>query len=82
MVVVVPLCYLLLLFPLSSREFAKEKDRVESRAGFLLLKEEQKLEREMNGYMNWICKAGKIRNPKNRQILAQTAALWVTLQKD
>ena len=29
-------------------EFAKEKDRVESRAGFLLLKEEQKLEREMN----------------------------------
>ena len=56
----------LLLFPLSSREFAKEKDRVESRAGFLLLKEEQKLEREMNGYMNWICKAGKIRNGKNQ----------------
>ena len=27
-------------------EFAKEKDRVESRAGFLLLKEEQKLEKE------------------------------------
>lgn len=42
----------------SVREFAKEKDRVESRAGFLLLKEQQKLEREMNGYMNWICKAG------------------------
>merc|ERR1719320_1088788 len=40
-----------------SGEFAKEKDRVESRAGFLLLKEEQKLEKEMNGYMNWICKA-------------------------
>ena len=44
------------------REFAKEKDRVESRAGFLLLKEEQKLEREMNGYMNWICRAGKKSN--------------------
>ena len=41
-------------------EFAKEKDRVESRAGFLLLKEEQKLEKEMNGYMNWICKAGTL----------------------
>merc|ERR1719232_1880112 len=40
-----------------SGEFAKEKERVESRAGFLLLKEEQKLEKEMNGYMNWICKA-------------------------
>jgi len=49
-----------LLFVLpSGREFAKEKDRVESRAGFLLLKEQQKLEREMNGYMNWICKAGE-----------------------
>ncbi|CAB4055192.1 CACNA1B [Lepeophtheirus salmonis] len=46
-------CSILLLLT----EFAKEKDRVESRAGFLLLKEEQKLEREMNGYMNWICKA-------------------------
>ena len=42
-------------------EFAKEKDRVESRAGFLLLKEEQKLEKEMNGYMNWICKAGNLK---------------------
>ena len=41
------------------REFAKEKDRVQSRADFLLLKEKQKLEREMNGYMNWICRAGK-----------------------
>ena len=36
---------------------------MESRAGFLLLKEEQKLEKEMNGYMNWICKAGKESNP-------------------
>ena len=45
---------------MSPSEFAKEKDRVESRAGFLLLKEEQKLEKEMNGYMNWICKAGAI----------------------
>ena len=43
----------------SCSEFGKEKDRVESRAGFLLLKEEQKLEREMNGYMDWICRAGR-----------------------
>merc|ERR1719264_2327861 len=40
-----------------SGEFAKEKERVESRAGFMALKEQQKLEKEMNGYMNWICKA-------------------------
>lgn len=32
---------------------------MESRAGFLRLKEEQKLEREMDGYMNWICRAGE-----------------------
>jgi hypothetical protein len=54
-----------LFFPLPRlivSEFAKEKDRVESRAGFLLLKEQQKLEREMNGYMNWICKAGEQNN--------------------
>ena len=52
-----------------SSEFAKEKDRVESRAGFLLLKEEQKLEKEMNGYMNWICKAGRktVKIQKRRQ---------------
>ncbi len=31
---------------------------MESRAIFLRIKEEQKLEREMNGYMNWICRAG------------------------
>lgn len=43
----------------SSSEFAKEKDRVESRAGFLHTKEEQKLEREMRGYMDWICRAGQ-----------------------
>ena len=41
------------------REFAKEKDRVESRAGFLKLKEKQRIELEMDGYMNWICRAGK-----------------------
>jgi hypothetical protein len=31
------------------REFAKEKERVESRAGFIQLKEQQKLEKELNG---------------------------------
>ena len=50
-------------------EFAKEKDRVESRAGFLLLKEEQKLEREMNGYMNWICRAGKCQYYQRKNVL-------------
>ena len=39
-------------------EFAKEKERVESRAGFMALKEQQKLEKELTGYVEWICRAG------------------------
>ena len=42
---------------LFSREFAKEKERVESRAGFMALKESQRLERELTGYVDWICRA-------------------------
>ena len=38
------------------REFAKEKERVESRAGFMALKEQQKLEKELTGYVDWICR--------------------------
>ena len=41
------------------REFAKEKERVESRAGFMALKESQRLERELTGYVDWICRAGR-----------------------
>ncbi len=52
------------------REFAKEKDRVESRAVFLRIKEEQKLEREMNGYMNWICRAGGSHTKNGRACVA------------
>ena len=36
-------------FVLFFSEFAKEKERVESRAGFMQLKEQQKLEKELNG---------------------------------
>merc|ERR1719483_1270149 len=40
-----------------SGEFAKEKEREESRAGFMALKEQQKLEKELTGYVDWICRA-------------------------
>ena len=46
---------------LCCREFAKEKERVESRAGFMALKEQQKLEKELTGYVEWICRAGEAR---------------------
>ena len=30
---------------------------MESRAGFMALKESQRLERELTGYVDWICRA-------------------------
>ena len=40
-------------------EFAKERERVENRQAFLKLRRQQQLERELNGYVDWICTAGK-----------------------
>lgn len=41
------------------REFAKEREKVENRQTFLKLRRQQQLERELNGYVDWICKAGE-----------------------
>ncbi|XP_037400628.1 voltage-dependent P/Q-type calcium channel subunit alpha-1A isoform X5 [Pygocentrus nattereri] len=40
-----------------SGEFAKERERVENRREFLKLRRQQQIERELNGYLEWICKA-------------------------
>lgn len=40
------------------REFAKEREKVENRQSFLKMRRHQQLERELNGYVEWICKAG------------------------
>uniref|UniRef100_A0A674P6F4 Voltage-dependent P/Q-type calcium channel subunit alpha-1A n=1 Tax=Takifugu rubripes TaxID=31033 RepID=A0A674P6F4_TAKRU len=42
-----------------SGEFAKERERVENRSEFLKLRRQQQIERELNGYLEWICKAGE-----------------------
>lgn len=39
-------------------EFAKEREKVENRQEFLKLRRQQQLERELNGYVQWICRAG------------------------
>uniref|UniRef100_A0A3Q2ZEI7 Voltage-dependent P/Q-type calcium channel subunit alpha-1A n=1 Tax=Kryptolebias marmoratus TaxID=37003 RepID=A0A3Q2ZEI7_KRYMA len=39
-----------------SGEFAKERERVENRREFLKLRRQQQIERELNGYLEWICK--------------------------
>uniref|UniRef100_A0A8C4HJW2 Voltage-dependent N-type calcium channel subunit alpha n=1 Tax=Dicentrarchus labrax TaxID=13489 RepID=A0A8C4HJW2_DICLA len=51
-----------------SGEFAKERERVEKRQEFLKLRRQQQIERELTGYLEWICKAGQ----------KHTHTLWVT----
>lgn len=46
-------------FPSLDSEFAKERERVENRRAFLKLRRQQQIERELNGYLEWIFKAGK-----------------------
>ena len=48
------------LFCLLNREFAKERERVENRRAFLKFRKEQQIDREFNGYLEWICKAEEV----------------------
>ncbi|XP_031779373.1 voltage-dependent calcium channel type A subunit alpha-1 isoform X8 [Nasonia vitripennis] len=43
-----------------SGEFAKEREKVENRQTFLKMRRHQQLERELNGYVEWICKAEEV----------------------
>ncbi|KAF7240971.1 Voltage-dependent N-type calcium channel subunit alpha-1B [Varanus komodoensis] len=47
-----------------SGEFAKERERVENRRAFLKLRRQQQIERELNGYLEWIFKAGAQAGPE------------------
>lgn len=49
---------ILLIFASLRSEFAKEREKVENRQEFLKLRRAAQLERELNGYVQWICKAG------------------------
>lgn len=41
-------------------EFAKEREKVENRQEFLKLRQAQQMERELDGYVEWVCKAGNL----------------------
>nr|XP_006819159.1 PREDICTED: voltage-dependent P/Q-type calcium channel subunit alpha-1A-like [Saccoglossus kowalevskii] len=43
-----------------SGEFAKERERVENRRAFLKLRRQQQIERELNGYLEWLSKAEEV----------------------
>ncbi|XP_071055556.1 voltage-dependent calcium channel type A subunit alpha-1 isoform X4 [Onthophagus taurus] len=43
-----------------SGEFAKEREKVENRQEFLKLRRQAQLEKELSGYVQWICKAEEV----------------------
>lgn len=43
-----------------SSEFAKEREKVENRQEFLKLRQAQQVERELDGYVEWVCKAEEV----------------------
>jgi len=43
------------------REFAKERERVENRRAFLKLRKQQVVDRQAEAYLEWICKAGALK---------------------
>ncbi|XP_035684363.1 voltage-dependent calcium channel type A subunit alpha-1-like isoform X11 [Branchiostoma floridae] len=40
--------------------FAKERERVENRREFLKMRRQAQIEKELNGYLEWICKAEEV----------------------
>lgn len=66
-------------------EFAKEREKVENRQEFLKLRQKAQVERELDGYVEWVCKAGKLKtfytwnvsvlNPKHLILFAEEVIL-------
>jgi hypothetical protein len=46
------------LFDFLNREFAKEREKVESRRTYLKMRRQNQMDNELHGYIDWICKAG------------------------
>ena len=56
------ICYFIkiknyLTFIIFKREFAKEREKVESRRNYLKLRRQNQMDSELHGYIDWICKA-------------------------
>lgn len=41
-------------------EFAKEREKVENRQEFLKIRQAAQVERELDGYVEWVCKAEEV----------------------
>uniref|UniRef100_M3ZYX6 Voltage-dependent N-type calcium channel subunit alpha n=1 Tax=Xiphophorus maculatus TaxID=8083 RepID=M3ZYX6_XIPMA len=60
-----------------SGEFAKERERVEKRQEFLKLRRQQQIERELTGYLEWICKAEEVLLEEEDEIAEEKAPMDV-----
>ncbi|XP_017163319.1 voltage-dependent N-type calcium channel subunit alpha-1B-like isoform X4 [Poecilia reticulata] len=58
-----------------SGEFAKERERVEKRQEFLKLRRQQQIERELTGYLEWICKAEEVLLEEEDEIAEEKAPM-------
>ncbi|XP_054896571.1 voltage-dependent N-type calcium channel subunit alpha-1B isoform X2 [Poeciliopsis prolifica] len=58
-----------------SGEFAKERERVEKRQEFLKLRRQQQIERELTGYLEWICKAEEVLLEEEEEIAEEKAPM-------
>ncbi|XP_074546394.1 voltage-dependent N-type calcium channel subunit alpha-1B isoform X4 [Halichoeres trimaculatus] len=58
-----------------SGEFAKERERVEKRREFLKLRRQQQIERELTGYLEWICKAEEVLLEEEDEIAEEKSPL-------
>lgn len=52
--------WLVLLSKIRISEFAKEREKVENRQEFLKLRRRQQVQKELDGYVDWICKAEEV----------------------
>jgi hypothetical protein len=48
------------LFPSSSREFSKEREKAKARGDFQKLREKQQMEEDLRGYLDWITQAEEL----------------------
>lgn len=63
------------LFVFCYSEFAKERERVENRRNFLKLRRQQQLDKELNGYLEWICKAEEVMLNDHSMTLEERATI-------
>uniref|UniRef100_A0A915CNI0 Voltage-dependent calcium channel alpha-1 subunit IQ domain-containing protein n=1 Tax=Ditylenchus dipsaci TaxID=166011 RepID=A0A915CNI0_9BILA len=64
-----------------SGEFAKERERVENRRDFLKLRRQQQIERELEGYLEWILIAEEVILNEDRTTDEERAAIMEGCQK-